>query len=111
MKFVGDPANAAAHARENMKGVVDGFGARLLEFVAQAGETLGRGIAEVLDRALDERKARGAASDARADVAAVDATLGDVRALDERIADIRQRVWEASDEDVADAAGDSRARP
>jgi hypothetical protein len=30
MKFVGDPANAAAHARENMKGVVDAFGAQYL---------------------------------------------------------------------------------
>jgi len=77
--------------------LVDGFGARLLEFVAQAGETLGRGIAEVLDRARDERKARGAASDAKVDVAAVDASLKDVRALDERIADIRQRVWQGED--------------
>ena len=73
--------------------LVDGFGARLLEFVAQAGEALGKGIAEVLDRALAERQARGAASDARLDVAAVDAAVHDVRALDERIADIRQRVW------------------
>ncbi|HVR01493.1 MAG TPA: hypothetical protein VMT47_05145, partial [Polyangia bacterium] len=85
-----------------------GFGARLLEFVAQAGETLGRGIAEVLDRTRDERKARGAASDSRADVAAVDVALKDVRALDERIADIRQRVWEAGDETGA-AADESRA--
>ena len=73
--------------------LVDGFGARLLEFVAQAGDALGKGIAEVLDRARTERQARGAASDARADVAAVDAAVHDVRALDERIADIRQRVW------------------
>jgi small GTP-binding protein len=73
--------------------LVDGFGARLLEFVAQAGDALGRGIAEVLDRARDERKARGADSDVRPDVAAVDAALKNLRALDERIADIRQRVW------------------
>jgi small GTP-binding protein len=87
--------------------LVDGFGARLLEFVAQAGEALGRGIAEVLDRARAERQARGVASDARADVAAVDAAVQNVRALDERIADIRQRVW-ASDEE---AAGDGPAAP
>jgi hypothetical protein len=30
MKFVGDPGSAAAHARENMKGVVDAFGAQYL---------------------------------------------------------------------------------
>jgi small GTP-binding protein len=75
--------------------LVDGFGARLLEFVAQAGEALGKGIAEVLDRARAERQSRGAASDAQADVAAVDTALKNVRALDERIAEIRQRVWEA----------------
>ena len=79
--------------------LVDGFGSRLLEFVAQAGDALGRGIAEVLDRARDERKARGAASDGSVDVAAVDAALGNVRALDERIADIRQRVWESPQQD------------
>ncbi len=78
--------------------LVDGFGARLLEFVAQAGDALGRGIAEVLDRAHDERKARGADSDVRPDVAAVDVALKNVRALDERIADIRERVWSEAPE-------------
>ncbi|HTA20606.1 MAG TPA: hypothetical protein VK989_15040, partial [Polyangia bacterium] len=78
--------------------------ARLLEFVAQAGDALGRGIAEVLDRAHDERKARGADSDVRPDVAGVDVALKHVRALDERIADIRQRVW-APDEAPEAAAG------
>jgi small GTP-binding protein len=93
--------------------LVDGFGARLLEFVAQAGDALGRGIAEVLDRARDERKARGTASDSRADVADVDAALKNVRALDERIADIRQRVWASEDTDEVDAsaASDARADP
>ena len=37
--------------------VIDGFGARLLEFVAQAGDALTRGIADVLDQALHERRA------------------------------------------------------
>ncbi|MDB4982450.1 MAG: Dynamin family protein [Myxococcales bacterium] len=79
--------------------LVDGFGARLLEFVAQAGEALGRGISEVLDGALAERRARTSADDAQADVAAVDATLKTVRAIDERIAEIRQRVWQSDDQD------------
>jgi small GTP-binding protein len=91
--------------------LIDSFGARLLEFVAQAGEALGRGIAEVLDRTLKERRAHGAASDAQPEVAAVDAALRNVRELDERIADIRQRVWEPETEDAstpapAPAAGD-----
>jgi small GTP-binding protein len=83
----------AAIVGPKMDELVDGFGARLLEFVAEAGEALGRGIAEVLDRALTERRARGAETDARPAVASVDTALAGVRALDERIADIRQRVW------------------
>ena len=38
--------------------IIDGFGARLLEFVSQAGDALARGIAEVLDQALRERARR-----------------------------------------------------
>jgi hypothetical protein len=96
----------AAFVGPKLDELVDGFGARLLEFVAQAGETLGRGIAEVLDGARAERKARGAHTDARADVAAVDVAVHDLRALDERIADIRQAVW-ADD----DGAGGPAAAP
>jgi GTPase Era involved in 16S rRNA processing len=97
--------------------LVDGFGARLLEFVAQAGEALGRGISEVLDGALAERRARTTADDAHADVAAVDATLKNVRAIDERIAEIRQRVWQNDDDDDGDdgddgqPSGDSEVKP
>src|SRR5436190_681226 len=36
--------------------IIDGFGARLLEFVSQAGDALSRGIADVLDQALRERR-------------------------------------------------------
>jgi hypothetical protein len=79
--------------------LVDGFGARLLEFVAQAGDALAKGITEVLDRAREERRARGAASDARPDVAAVDEALKGMKAIDERIADIRQRVWTGGDDE------------
>ncbi len=73
--------------------IVDGFGARLLEFVAQAGDALARGIADVLDRALAERRATDTATAAKPDVAGVDATLSDLRKVEERIAEIRQKVW------------------
>jgi len=75
--------------------IVDGFGARLLEFVAQAGDALARGIADVLDRALAERRASAASTDAKPDVAGLDATIAELRKVDERIADIRQKVWTA----------------
>jgi hypothetical protein len=73
--------------------IIDGFGARLLEFVAQAGDTLTRGISEVLDRALRDRRAADATLTATADAAGIDAALSALRAIDERIAEIRQKVW------------------
>jgi small GTP-binding protein len=77
--------------------LIDGFGARLLEFVSQAGDALARGIAEVLDRALRERRAAGTAADAHPHAAAIDAGLSGLRAIDDRIADVRQRVWTPPD--------------
>ncbi len=73
--------------------IIDGFGARLLEFVAQAGETLVRGIAGVLDQALRERRAATSTSAAAGETAKLDAALARLRGIDERIAEIRQRVW------------------
>jgi hypothetical protein len=73
--------------------IIDGFGARLLEFVAQAGDTLTRGISEVLDRALRDRRAADATVSAKADAAGIDGALSELRAIDERIAEIRQKVW------------------
>jgi small GTP-binding protein len=73
--------------------IIDGFGARLLEFVAQAGDTLTRGISEVLDRALRDRRAADATVSATADAAGIDSALSALRAIDERIAEIRQKVW------------------
>jgi small GTP-binding protein len=73
--------------------IIDGFGARLLEFVSQAGDALARGIADVLDQALRERTAADAKQDAQADVKQIDASIANLRAIEERIAEIRQRVW------------------
>jgi small GTP-binding protein len=73
--------------------IIDGFGARLLEFVSQAGDALTRGIADVLDQALRERRAGDETHAATADVKQLDAAISNLRAIDERVADIRQRVW------------------
>jgi GTP-binding protein EngB required for normal cell division len=73
--------------------IIDGFGARLLEFVSQAGDALARGIADVLDQALRERTAADATQDAQADVKQIDASIANLRAIEERVAEIRQRVW------------------
>jgi small GTP-binding protein len=85
--------------------IVDGFGARLLEFVAQAGDTLARGIAEVLDRALAERRAADSTAAAAASAAGIDAALSELRAIDERIAEIRQKVWSPESDQAAAPPG------
>ena len=76
--------------------IIDGFGARLLEFVSQAGDALARGIAEVLDQALRERKASDDKQAASADAKQIDASISNLKAIEERIAEIRQRVWSES---------------
>ena len=72
---------------------IDSFASRLSEFVAEAGEALARGIAEVLDRALRERREHGAAVDTQPEAAEIDAGIQGLRVIDERIAEIRQRLW------------------
>jgi hypothetical protein len=65
---------------------------------------LARGIAEVLDRALRERRAHDVAVEAHPETAAIDAGVRELRGIDERIADIRQRLWTADAPDPAAAA-------
>jgi len=87
--------------------IIDGFGSRLLEFVAQAGDALSRGIAEVLDLALRERRATKDHTPSAADRTRIDTAVSGLRAIEERIADIRQRVWspEAAAETPPPAGG------
>jgi len=77
--------------------IVDGFGARLLEFVAQAGDALARGIADVLDRALAERRTAELATAGKPDASRIDAALAELKKVEERIADVRQKVWTTTD--------------
>ena len=83
---------------------VDGFAARLSEFIAEAGDALARGISEVLDRSLRERREHGAAVDTHPETLAIDAGVRELKAIDERIADVRQRIWMPEDADSAGAA-------
>jgi len=73
---------------------IDTFGARLGEFVAQAGAALARGIAEVLDRALAEKRAHADATNTTSEAATVDAAVRELKGIDEQMADVRQTVWE-----------------
>jgi small GTP-binding protein len=73
--------------------IIDGFAARLKEFIAEAGAALARGIAEVLDRALAERQQIRDAAEASSEGMAIDRALLELKGIDEQIAEVRQAVW------------------
>ena len=83
--------NAAAAILPRFQQIVDDFAGRLSDFVTAAGQALHRGISEMLDRALAERRAQGL------DVAVRERELGGqtdaLQALDERLTQVRQRLW------------------
>lgn len=71
--------------------IVDDFAARLADFVTAAGQALHRGISEMLDRALAERKATGL--DVAVRQREIDAQVEELRKLETRLDEIRQTLW------------------
>ena len=74
--------------------IVDDFAARLADFVTAAGQALHRGISEMLDRALAERKAQGL--DVAVRQRELDAQIAELRTLEDRLDGIRQSLWSPS---------------
>jgi GTPase SAR1 family protein len=83
---------AAAALAPKLDEIVDQFVQRLQEFIAEAGAALARGIAEVLESALAERRRH--AESLAGSVQALDQPLLALKAIEERIAEIRQSVWD-----------------
>ena len=83
---------AAAALAPKLDQIVDEFVQRLQEFIAEAGAALARGIAEVLERALADRRSH--AESVAGSAEALDRSLMALKAIEERIAEIRQAVWE-----------------
>jgi hypothetical protein len=73
------------------EGIVDEFAQRLIEFVSSAGDTLHRGISEVLDQALAERRQR------REDAAAIAEAIGGQQSrlaeLERSFTELREELW------------------
>jgi small GTP-binding protein len=90
--------------RVKLDELIDSFAARLSEFIAEAGDALARGISEVLDRALRERREHDVAVDTHPEAIAIDERVRELKGIDERIAEIRQRVWMTEDADAAAVA-------
>jgi GTPase SAR1 family protein len=83
---------AAAALAPKLDEIVDQFVGRLQEFIAEAGAALARGIAEVLEHALVER--RDHAESVAGSTQALDQSLLALKSIEERIAEIRQAVWD-----------------
>ena len=83
----------AATVGPKLDETVEGFSQRLAEFVAEAGDALARGIAEVLSGALDERRQRRAAGDTSAESRQLEALGERLTELEGRIETLRQEVW------------------
>jgi hypothetical protein len=86
-KVPGAIFHAAAAMKPHFDQCVDEFAGRLREFVTTAGNTLYKGISEVLQRTIDERRSRGGEAEEMkattaeqiAQVSAVRTALGELR--------------------------------
>ncbi len=74
--------------------IVNDFAGRLTDFVTAAGDALHRGISEVLDRALAERRAQGV--DAAQRDGEIAAQLERVGEIERRLGALRERLWASS---------------
>lgn len=72
-----------------MAAVVDDFANRLDAFISEAGASLAQGIAEVLQRALLERRAGTGAVEQQA----LTDTEHRLKVIDEKVTDLRQELW------------------
>jgi len=70
---------------------IDDFGKRLSEFVSNAGNTLYKGISEILDRTMSERKDRGGAVDELK--SATGAQIDQIRAASAALRQLREGIW------------------
>ena len=83
---------AAAAIGPHFDKLVDEFCTRLEDFVTSAGDKLYRGISELLDQALTERRAQGA--ELGPQKAATDAQLAKLAEVKEDLTKLRAQLWE-----------------
>jgi hypothetical protein len=74
---------------------IDDFAKRLSEFVSNAGNTLYRGISEILDRTMSERRERaGEIGDLRQ---STNAQIAAVKATNAALKQLREGIWATED--------------
>ena len=92
--------NAAAAMQPHFERCIDDFARRLSEFVSNAGSTLYKGISEILDRTMAERREHG--SGLAELKSATSAQIQQIRAAGNAIRQLREGLW-APDEPAAPA--------
>jgi len=89
---------AADTVRPKFEQIIEDFQSRLADFVTAAGDALHKGIGEVLDRALAERRSQGVDTEARnSEIAAQLEKLGAVEA---NLQSLRERLWASSTDSI-----------
>ena len=83
--------NAAEAMKPHFDKCIDDFGTRLSEFVSNAGNTLYKGISEILDRTMRERRERaGEIGDLRVTTTQ---QIAQVRVTTSALRQLREGIW------------------
>ncbi|HEY4181057.1 MAG TPA: dynamin family protein [Kofleriaceae bacterium] len=91
--------NAAEAMKPHFDRCIDDFAKRLSEFVSNAGNTLYKGISEVLDRTLRERKEHGTEIGDMKTVTS--GQIEQVRAATKALSTVREQLWTSDEEPAA----------
>jgi hypothetical protein len=87
--------NAAEAMKPHFDKCIDDFAKRLSEFVSNAGNTLYKGISEILDRTMSERREAGSAVETMKSSTAVQ--IEQIVALRKALGTIREGLWTPED--------------
>jgi small GTP-binding protein len=95
-KVPGAILHAAEAMRPHFDQCIDDFGKRLSDFVTNAGNTLYKGISEILDRTMAERRERsGAVDELRTTTSS---QIAAVRAARSALGQLREGIWAPEEE-------------
>ena len=92
--------NAAEAMKPHFEKCIDDFAKRLSEFVSNAGNTLYKGISEILDRTMVDRREHGTQLDGLR--TATTTQIAQVAAAKHALGHLREGLWAADDEPPTD---------
>jgi GTPase Era involved in 16S rRNA processing len=92
--------NAAEAMKPHFDKCIDDFGKRLSEFVSNAGNTLYKGISEILDRTMRERREVG--GDVEAMKGVTSQQIQQIRAASSALKQLRESLWSEERETPAE---------